>query len=70
MESTDVKNTGPQKGDAVVRRITDGWMAVLLGDVELRTGPLPYADAEKTAKDYATGRIWVDIDGFPQLITL
>jgi hypothetical protein len=63
-------NTGPQKGDAIVRRTLAGFVAILRADVDLRSEPLPYADAEKTAKDYATGRIWVDIDGYPQLITL
>jgi hypothetical protein len=65
-----VKSTGPQKGDAIVRRTTDGFVAILRGDVDLRSGPMPYKLAEQTARDYATGRIWVDIDGFPVLITL
>jgi hypothetical protein len=69
-------NTGPQQGDAVVTRTDTGW------DATCQHGPIPgalvliathhptYKEAESAALAYATGRIWVDIDGYPILITL
>ena len=65
-----MNTTGPQNGDAIIRRTVEGFITVLKSDVDLRSDPMPYADAENTARASATGRIWVDIDGYPVVITL